>query len=208
MNKDLALCVVGRRVPPMKAPLHFLWALGPVLALACNKSEPAPAASPTGTVSSPVSIAPSGLVGVGTVAPPIDAVAHTGEHITLAGLQGKPVVVYFYPKDDTPGCTKEACEIRDAWAKLQETGAVVLGISTDDAQSHIAFASKYNLPFKLIPDPTGAIAQAYGVPVRMGYTKRVTFIVDRHGKIVKVFPDVNPAGHAAEILGALSGLST
>ena len=152
--------------------------------------------------------APADLIAVGAPAPPIEAVAHTGERISLSALKGKPVVVYFYPKDDTPGCTKEACELRDAWQKLQETGAVVLGISTDDAKSHAEFANKYRLPFKLLPDPGGAIAQSYGVPVRMGFTKRVTFIVDRHGNIAKVFPDVNPTGHASEILSALSVLST
>ena len=194
----------------MKRPAHAGLALAAVVAcgvataLGCSKKDATPRESQPVTAAP----APGGLAAVGSVAPPIDAVAHTGEHISLAALKGKPVVVYFYPKDDTPGCTKEACEIRDAWQKLQETGAVVLGVSTDDAQSHIAFASKYQLPFKLIPDPGGAIAQSYGVPVRMGFTKRVTFIIDRQGKIAKVFPDVNPAGHAAEILGALSALTT
>ena len=157
----------------------------------CTKSE-APAGQP------------QTLLAEGTPAPPIDVTAHTGEHVSLAALRGKPVVLYFYPKDDTSGCTKEACEIRDAWQKFQEAGAVVLGVSTDDNASHVAFADKYKLPFLLLPDTGGAIAKAYGVPLRMGMVKRVTFIIDRQGKVTKVFPDVNPAGHANEILAALS----
>jgi len=165
---------------------------------ACAKSEP-----PKGAVASP-----DGLVAEGSPAPPIDAVAHTGEHVSLAALRGKPVVLYFYPKDDTSGCTKEACEIRDAWQRFQEMGAVVLGVSTDDNASHTAFADKYKLPFLLLPDPGGAIAKAYGVPLRIGLAKRVTFLIDRKGNISKVFPDVNPTGHASEILAALSAQRT
>jgi peroxiredoxin Q/BCP len=160
---------------------------------ACTKSEPQGSAA-----------APQTLLAEGTPAPPIDVVAHNGEKVTLAALRGKPIVLYFYPKDDTPGCTKEACEIRDAWAKFQEAGAVVLGVSEDDNASHVAFVDKYKLPFLLLPDPSGNIAKAYGVPLRMGMAKRVTFVIDRQGKITKVFPDVNPAGHANEILAALS----
>jgi thioredoxin-dependent peroxiredoxin len=148
--------------------------------------------------------APSALVAEGAAAPPFEATAHTGEKISLAALRGKPIVLYFYPKDDTSGCTKEACEIRDAWQKFKDAGAVVLGVSTDDSTSHVAFAEKYKLPFLLLPDTSGAIAKAYGVPIRLGMAKRVTFVIDREGKITKVFPDVNPVGHANEILAALS----
>ena len=168
-----------------------LFACTLALTLGCAKSESSAAA-------------PQSLLAEGAPAPPIEATAHTGEKVSLTALRGKPIVLYFYPKDDTSGCTKEACEIRDAWQKFQEAGAVVLGVSTDDNTSHVAFAEKYKLPFLLLPDTSGAIAKAYGVPIRMGMVKRVTFIIDRQGKITKVFPDVNPAGHAAEILGALS----
>jgi peroxiredoxin Q/BCP len=177
----------------MKLWLGILCLLASALA-GCAKSE-----QPQGSAAPPQT-----LLAEGTVAPPIDTTAHTGEHVTLAGLRGKPVVLYFYPKDDTSGCTKEACEIRDAWQKFQEAGAVVLGVSTDDNASHVAFAEKYKLPFMLLPDTGGAIAKAYGVPVRLGMVKRVTFVIDRQGKIGKVFPDVNPAGHASEILAALA----
>jgi peroxiredoxin Q/BCP len=175
-----------------------------LLALACalgacqsNKtSEPAPAAPP------------SGLAVEGSPAPLIESTAHDGTHVSMAALKGKPVVVYFYPKDDTPGCTKEAGEIRDLYEKIQQTGAVVLGVSTDDNASHAAFATKYNLPFMLLPDKDGAIAKAFGVPLRVGTAKRVTFVIDRAGKISKVFPEVNPTGHGAEILAVLSSLKS
>src|SRR5262245_60203553 len=185
--------------------LWSYYAFATVLALgACTKSEPsngtaapaspAPAAAPTA----------GGLAAEGSPAPVIDVTAHTGEHVSLAALRGKPVVVYFYPKDDTPGCTKEACEFRDAWDKIKASGAVILGVSTQDATSHVAFADKYKLPFLLLPDPDGTIAKAYGVPLRNGLAKRVTFVIDPQGKIAKVFPDVNPTGHAAEIMAVLS----
>jgi peroxiredoxin Q/BCP len=152
--------------------------------------------------------APAEVLSVGSTAPPIETTAHDGTHVSLAALRGKPVVLYFYPKDDTPGCTKEACEFRDAWQKIQETGAVVLGVSTDDNASHVAFAQKYQLPFMLLPDTDEKIAKAYGVPIKMGHAKRVTFVIDRQGKIAKVFPDVNPVGHAGEIIAALTALRT
>jgi peroxiredoxin Q/BCP len=144
----------------------------------------------------------------GQKAPAFTLTADDGSKVRLADHAGSPVVLYFYPKDDTPGCTKEAGEIRDLHEKIQQTGAVVLGVSTDDNASHTAFASKYNLPFLLLPDKDGAIAKAFGVPLRMGTAKRVTFVIDRAGKISKVFPEVNPSGHGAEILAVLSSLKS
>jgi peroxiredoxin Q/BCP len=167
----------------------------------CDKADKPAGATPSAS-------APAGLAAEGSAAPAIDVTAHNGEHVTLTAFKGKPVVLYFYPKDDTPGCTKEASEIRDAWDKLKQTDAVVLGVSTDGAESHVAFANKYQLPFMLLPDNDGVIARAYGVPLTLGKAKRVTFIIDRQGKIAKVFPEVNPSGHAAEILGVLSSLHT
>jgi peroxiredoxin Q/BCP len=146
------------------------------------------------------------LVNEGSAAPAIETIAHNGERVSLAALKGKPVVIYFYPKDDTPGCTKEACEIRDAWSRFRAAGAVVLGVSTDDSKSHVAFADKYHLPFLLLPDPDKHIAKAYGVPIRLGTAKRVTFVVDPLGNVAKVFPDVSPKGHAEEILAVIEKL--
>jgi peroxiredoxin Q/BCP len=149
-----------------------------------------------------------GLVNEGSVAPAIETIAHNGERVSLAALKGKPVVIYFYPKDDTPGCTKEACEIRDAWSRFKAAGAIVLGVSTDDSKSHTAFADKHRLPFLLVPDSDRSIANAYGVPVRLGMAKRVTFVIDAHGNVAKVFPDVNPKGHAEQILAVIEKLKT
>jgi peroxiredoxin Q/BCP len=169
---------------------------------ACQSDKPNGATAPA------ASAAPNGLLAEGAPAPAIESTAHDGKRVSMAALKGKPVVVYFYPKDDTPGCTKEANEIRDLYEKIQQTGAVVLGVSTDDNASHAAFATKYNLPFMLLPDKDASIAKAFGVPLRLGTAKRVTFVIDRAGKIAKVFPDVNPTGHAAEILAVLSSLKS
>jgi peroxiredoxin Q/BCP len=126
--------------------------------------------------------------------------------VHLAALRGHPVVLYFYPKDDTPGCTREACELRDAYQAILGTGAVIIGISTQDNASHAAFADKYHLPFLLVPDDGGRIARAYRVPLILGLARRVTFVIGRDGNVAKVFPNVTPTGHAAEVLAAIQAL--
>jgi peroxiredoxin Q/BCP len=156
------------------------------------------------TAASPPAAAPDGLLAEGSQAPAFEGTAQTGQRVALADLKGKVVVVYFYPRDDTPGCTKEACELRDAWTDLQKTGAVVIGVSTNDQASHVAFAQKYKLPFLLVSDQDERIAKAFGVPVHFGFAKRVTFVIDTQGRIAKVFPNVTPTGHAAQILAALT----
>jgi thioredoxin-dependent peroxiredoxin len=138
--------------------------------------------------------------------------AHDGEGATvrLSDLRGRPVVLYFYPKDDTPGCTKEACDFRDQYAPLQATGALLLGISPDDEASHRKFAAKFHLPFQLLADPGAAIATAYGVwkeknmygRTYMG-VERTTFLIGAEGKIKKIFPKVKVDGHVTEVLAAL-----
>ncbi|HXC18032.1 MAG TPA: peroxiredoxin [Holophagaceae bacterium] len=144
----------------------------------------------------------------GQAAPAFASVDQDGKAITLAAFKGHPVVLYFYPKDDTPGCTKEACSFRDGYAAIQATGAVILGVSADDAKSHKAFAEKYHLPFQLVADADKKIIDAYGVrmPV-LGMAKRTTFIIDKDGVIRKVFEGVSPATHEPEVLAALKGLS-
>lgn len=149
---------------------------------------------------------PGALLEVGAEVPRLQATAHTGEPVALGELRGKPIVVYFYPKDDTPGCTIEAQEIRDLWQEIQATAATVVGVSTDDADSHRAFADKHGLPFLLLPDPDGSIARAFGVPLENGRARRVSFVFDKQGKLVKVFPSVNPRGHGRELLEVLKGL--
>jgi peroxiredoxin Q/BCP len=148
----------------------------------------------------------AGLVTEGATAPLFDAVAHNGQRVSLKELRGRPVVLYFYPKDDTPGCTREACELRDAYEPISRLGAVIIGVSTQDNVSHQAFAVKHKLPFLLVPDHDGMIAAAYGVPLRLGLAKRVTFIIGRDGVVARVFPDVTPSGHAAEVLEILRAL--
>jgi thioredoxin-dependent peroxiredoxin len=140
------------------------------------------------------------LLAVGTPAPTFTVQAHDGKTVDLAKLRGKNVVLYFYPKDDTPGCTKQACEFRDAWGKLEKAGVVVLGVSTQDNTSHKAFAEKYKLPFPLLPDEKGELAGKYKVPMNNGKAARVTYLIGKDGKIQHVWPKVTPVGHAAEIL--------
>ncbi|GAB5484473.1 MAG: thioredoxin-dependent thiol peroxidase [Parasphingorhabdus sp.] len=143
----------------------------------------------------------------GTSAPDISATAHDGTAVSLADLRGQKVVLYFYPKDDTPGCTKQACNLRDHHTDLQARGITVLGVSADDNASHQQFADKYNLPFPLLPDPDHTILNAYGVWGErnlygnkfMGI-KRTTFLIDEEGTIVHVFKRPKVADHTAEIL--------
>jgi thioredoxin-dependent peroxiredoxin len=142
------------------------------------------------------------LLSIGSPAPHFTATAHDGQKVDLSKLKGKQVVLYFYPKDDTPGCTKQACEIRDAWSQLQKAGILVFGVSTQDNASHKAFAAKYKLPFPLLPDEDGALAAKYKVPVVNGKARRITYLIGKDGKIKWVWPKVNPVGHAAEILSA------
>lgn len=119
---------------------------------------------------------------------------------------GKPAVVYFYPKDDTPGCTIEAKGFQEQYFEISRTGAEVIGISTDDADSHSAFCDKYGLTFPLVPDPTKQITQDYDVLGANGYASRVTFLVDGDGYIRKVWETVNVEGHALELVDAIRAM--
>jgi peroxiredoxin Q/BCP len=147
----------------------------------------------------------------GTVAPVFTAKNAGGETVRLKDLRGQKVVLYFYPKDDTPGCTKEACSFRDAFADFKKRGIEVLGVSVDSEASHKKFAAKYKLPFTLLADPDHGIADAYGVYGEkkfMGRTymgvKRITFLIDEKGKVKKVFEKVKPEEHAQEVLQAFT----
>ena len=145
----------------------------------------------------------------GSAAPNFAAKDANGETVRLKDLRGQKVVLYFYPKDDTPGCTKEACSFRDAFADFKKREIKVLGVSTDSEASHKKFAAKYKLPFTLLADPDHSIADAYGVYGEkkfMGRTylgvKRVTFLIDEKGKVKKVFEKVKPEEHARDVLEA------
>jgi peroxiredoxin Q/BCP len=147
----------------------------------------------------------------GSVAPNFAAKDANGETVRLKDLRGQKVVLYFYPKDDTPGCTKEACSFRDAFAEFKKRDIKVLGVSKDSEASHKKFAAKYKLPFTLVADPDHAIADAYGVYGEkkfMGRTymgvKRITFLIDEKGKIKKVFEKVKPEEHAQDVLEAFA----
>jgi peroxiredoxin Q/BCP len=146
----------------------------------------------------------------GAPAPDFTLKSDTGEELTLSSLRGKPVVLYFYPKDDTPGCTTQACGIRDVYADFRDRGAVVLGVSPDDEESHVAFKEKYSLPFTLLADPDHDVAEQYGVwKERNMYGKkfmgieRSTFVIDADGNVVKAMRRVKPETHAADVLAAL-----
>lgn len=136
---------------------------------------------------------------VGTIAPDFTTIDDEGKTVCLSKLKGKVVVLYFYPKDDTPGCTKEAQSFRDEYKQYQDKEIVVLGVSMDDAASHQKFKEKYGLPFQLLVDTDGALTKAYDVDGG-GYSKRVTYIIDPEGKIGYVDDKVNTATHAADLL--------
>ena len=140
---------------------------------------------------------------VGTVAPDFTVKDTNGNTVKLSEFKGKTVVLYFYPKDDTPGCTKEAQGFRDAYPEYQGKDMVVLGVSMDDQASHKLFTEKYGLPFQLLADVDGAITKAYDVSGG-GYAKRVTYIIDSEGKIAQVYDKVNTETHAKDILAAIS----
>ncbi|HYK10825.1 MAG TPA: thioredoxin-dependent thiol peroxidase [Gemmatimonadales bacterium] len=153
------------------------------------------------------------MVSVGTSAPAFSLDTDSGEKLSLKDLKGRPVVLYFYPKDDTPGCTVEACEFRDAFPRFKGTKAVILGISPDSVKSHQKFKEKFDLPFTLLADEDHAIAEKYGVWQKksmygrtyMGIA-RTTFVIDKRGKVAKVFEKVKPKGHAEAVEQAIDEL--
>ena len=144
------------------------------------------------------------MVEEGKPAPDFELRSDNGETVRLSELRGKPVVLYFYPKDDTPGCTRQACGIRDDWSEFQRAGAEVFGISADDEASHERFKSKYELPFTLLADPEHKLGEPYGVAQegKSSY-ERSTFVIDAEGNVVRVMRRVNPDRHADQVLAAL-----
>jgi peroxiredoxin Q/BCP len=146
----------------------------------------------------------------GDPAPSFSAPTHSGETISLADLKGKHVVLYFYPKDNTPGCTVEACGFRNVWDEVVKRGAVVLGVSADSVKSHGRFATLFNLPFPLLSDEDRKIVTAYGVYAEKSFMgrkymgiHRVTFLIDPEGKIKRIWTKVKVADHAQEVLSAI-----
>ncbi|NJO41816.1 MAG: peroxiredoxin [Cyanobacteria bacterium CRU_2_1] len=143
---------------------------------------------------------------VGTIAPDFTVKDTNGNTVSLSDYAGKTVVLYFYPKDDTPGCTKEACSFRDSYVTYQDKNVVVLGVSMDDEASHQAFTNKFSLPFPLLADINGALTKAYDVEGEkngMHYSKRVTYVIDGDGKISQVHTTIQTDTHASDILAGL-----
>ncbi len=152
------------------------------------------------------------MLKAGDVAPEFELQSDGGDTVRLSDLRGKKVILYFYPKDDTPGCTTEACEFRDHMPNMERQGAVVMGISPDNVRSHQKFKSKYELPFMLLADPDHAVAESYGAwGEKKMYDKvyegilRTTYLIDEQGKIEQVFERVKPKGHSQQVLSALGG---
>jgi peroxiredoxin Q/BCP len=150
------------------------------------------------------------MIEEGKPAPTFTLPSDTGEDVSLESLRGRPVVLYFYPRDDTPGCTVQACGIRDAWGEFEAREAVVLGVSPDSPAQHAAFREKYGLPFTLLADEQHEVAELYGTWVEKSMygktylgVERSTFVIDADGTVVKVMRNVKPDTHAAEVLAAL-----
>ena len=151
------------------------------------------------------------MVEEGNPAPDFTLSSDGGEEVRLSSLRGKPVVLYFYPKDDTPGCTRQACDIRDGWAAFQRAGAVVLGVSPDKEASHAKFKAKYDLPFTLLADPDHAVSEAYDVWKQKSFAgkqymgvERSTFVIGADGTVAKVMRKVDPKTHADDVLAVLA----
>ena len=151
------------------------------------------------------------MIEEGKPAPDFELQSDTGDTVKLSDLRGHPVVLYFYPKDDTPGCTTEACEFRDAYDVFRKRGVEVLGVSPDDVSSHVKFKTKYELPFTLLADPDHSVAERYGVWGERNFAgksymgiNRSTFIIDRDGNVARAMMGIKPAGHAARVLDSVS----
>ena len=151
------------------------------------------------------------MVEEGAPAPEFELTSDEGETVTLSALRGKPVVLYFYPKDDTPGCTTEACEFRDAYDRFRDQGVEILGVSPDTEASHRKFKTKYELPFTLLADPEHELAERYGVWGEKKYLgktymgiSRTTFVIGADGSVLKVMEKVTPATHADDVLAVLA----
>jgi thioredoxin-dependent peroxiredoxin len=150
------------------------------------------------------------MVEEGKQAPDFELAADSGEHVRLSELRGHPVVLYFYPKDDTPGCTAQACSFRDAYGEFEERGATILGVSPDSEASHVKFKEKYGLPFTLLADPEHEVAELYGVWVERNMSgkksmgiKRSTFVIGADGNVAKAMLGVSPEDHADLVLSEL-----
>jgi len=169
------------------------------IAAACGKHATPPPPAPAEPSAAEVQI--------GKPAPDFTATTYDGKAITLSSLKGTPVVIYFYPKDETPGCTREACSFRDTWNELSATHATLIGVSMDNAESHKQFVEHWKLPFALVSDTDGAIAAKYGVPLKKHgdatFEARQTFVIGADGLVRKIYREVDVATHASQVLADL-----
>ena len=150
----------------------------------------------------------TGLLPIGATAPDVVGYDEADKATHLSDLRGHPAVVYFYPKDGTPGCTKEACAFRDAWARYQQAGVAIFGVSDDSREKHKGFQHDHHLPFPLVADEAGDAGRGYGVKKGVFGYSRVSFLVGADGKVSKVWPDVDPGVHATEVLAAAAPASS
>ncbi|MBK8696577.1 MAG: peroxiredoxin [Deltaproteobacteria bacterium] len=200
MGMVMALGCSRSSAPPPPAPVVATQATAAAPAPAAAAEAQAPAAA-TLTVSAP---AREAMIAAGEAAPSFRATTHEGSAVESdGGARSRVLVLYFYPRDETPGCTREACSFRDAFSAYSEAGADVVGVSTDSAEAHRGFAQHHRLPFGLIADTDGRLAGAFGVPVSSGYTARTTVVIGRDGRVARVFPNVRVDGHSDEVLAAV-----
>ena len=146
------------------------------------------------------------LLAPGDPAPKLTAAGHDGRIVDIGKLRGKTIIVYFYPKDGTPGCTTQACAFRDAWERFEEAGIQIVGVSSDDVASHQEFAREHGIPFPLISDEEGEWAKAFGVDRTLGMPERDSFLIDPEGKVAKVYRGVDPALHVEDVLSDAAAL--
>lgn len=196
----MALGCSRSSAPPPPAPAVASQTAVAAAAPPAEAQAQAPAAA-TLTVSAP---ARGEMIAAGEAAPSFRATTHEGSVVQSdGGARSRVLVLYFYPRDETPGCTREACSFRDAFSAYSEAGADIVGVSTDTAEAHRGFAQHHRLPFGLIADTDGRLAGAFGVPVNSGYTARTTVVIGRDGRVARVFPNVRVDGHSEEVLAAV-----
>ncbi|MFO0653222.1 MAG: peroxiredoxin [Polyangiales bacterium] len=197
-----AACSRAASAPPAATPQPATPA--PTTAAPAAPAPTAAAPSPAAPELAVTSPARSALLAAGDAAPSFTATTHDGRHVESNGApRARALVVYFYPRDETPGCTREACSFRDASRAFDEAGADIVGVSTDTKAAHEGFASHHGLTFGLIADPRGQLAAAFGLDASGGFAPRVTFVIGRDGHIARVFPNVSVDGHADAVLAAV-----
>jgi thioredoxin-dependent peroxiredoxin len=195
------------RTPVPRGPWAAGWFTGALLLTAAAAVGGGACSQPRTDGPKSAGDAPEGMLAVGAAAPDLVGKDAKGQPVRLHERQGHVSIVYFYPKDGTPGCTKEACAFRDTFDKFVQRDVTIFGVSRDDEASHAKFRAEHSLPFPLVADPDAKFQKAYGVPDKFpGLAARVTFLVAADGRIAKIWPDVDPAVHADEVFAAIEQL--